>query len=97
MRAKAGITDIAMFLNVHLDGVKVTMVTEADEQGGFVVRYRMEDDKFVLVGDEAQMETVHGKVDISLVEDAPEWARKEYQQIRYVEAIKLTGISKCPT
>lgn len=86
MKAKVGWPEFYMYLDVTLDGEKADRVTEADEEGGFIVRYQMVDGKLVLARDDfAATETLSGVVAISLVPDAPEWARQQYEHIRAAE------------
>lgn len=54
-------------VRVKLDGEEISAVITADEEEGFVVRYRKDvDDHFVIEDDEAVTETITGKVEIIL-------------------------------
>lgn len=50
---------------VLLDGVQVKNCTEADEEEGFVVRFKLtKEGSLILLGDEIETETLYGNVQI---------------------------------
>lgn len=52
-------------VRIKLDGAEVDNVITADEEEGFITRYKRDEDGRLLIdGDHAAEDTVHGKVEI---------------------------------
>lgn len=54
---------------ITLDGVRQTHCTEADEEGGYVERFKLKDGKPFVEGEEVATERVYGEVRIIDPED----------------------------
>jgi hypothetical protein len=79
---------ISAWVLVTLDGERQGYAICADEEAGTLVRYKT--DEFGVRHDNGQplTEVLHGAVKIGLVDDAPEWVRKEYEYLRGLEAAR---------
>lgn len=53
---------------VYLNGVQVNWVVEADDEEGYIVRYKTKSSKFSVANDEIIKERLFGKVEIRFKE-----------------------------
>jgi len=75
---------ISQFVNVKLDGAIMHYCISADEDAGVVVAYKLDRN----IGSGARLfgdiptQTLTGRVEIVLADDAPDWVKAEYAQMR---------------